>query len=334
MKLMLILKRLLFLVLVSFVLSLLLHSCGGCGTKNKQLITNNEQLNVNVPDFNQDSSYSYLQKQMDFGPRVPNTKAHDECADYFINKLKLYTANVFVQTTQVKAYDGTMLNIKNIIASFGKDTKDRIFICAHWDSRPFADKDPDPNNRKKPVPAANDGASGAAEMIELARQLHNSLPKIGVDLVFLDAEDWGDYNDENSWGLGSQYWAKNPHRQNYTAKFGILLDMVGARNAIFTMEASSMHYAPDIMRKVWNIAAHCGYSDFFVDKETGPITDDHIFINKFLNIPTIDIIHYDPALPTGFFEYWHTTKDDIRDIDKHTLKAVGQTLLEVIYREN
>ena len=326
-------RSLLILCLASCVLSFFLISCVGGGKKNEQITTNNEQQKVNVPDFNQDSAYGYLKKQMDFGPRVPNTKAHDECADYFISKLKLYTPDVIVQTAQAKAYDGTILNIKNIIASFKKESNERVFICAHWDSRPFADKDPDQKNWKKPVPAANDAASGAAEMIELARLLHSALPQIGVDLIFLDAEDWGSYSDEDSWGLGSQYWAKNPHKQNYTARFGILLDMVGARNAIFTMEASSMHYAPDKMKKVWDIAAHCGYSDYFVEKETGAITDDHVYINKFLNIPTIDIIHYDPALPSGFFEYWHTTKDDMRAIDKHTLKAVGQTLLEVIYRE-
>lgn len=330
MRLMLFMKNL--LILVSFVLCLFLNSCGG-GKKEQPIKTTKEEANVNVPDFNQDSAYSFIEKQLSFGPRVPNTEAHEECAEYFVNKLKSYKTDVIVQNAQVRAYDGTLLIIKNIIASFGKETNDRILVCAHWDSRPFADKDPDPKNHKKPVPAANDGASGAAELIELAREFHNSLPKVGVDLLFLDAEDWGNYDDENSWGLGSQYWSHHPHKKNYTAKFGILLDMVGARNAVFTMEATSMHYAPDIIRKVWDIAARCGYSDYFVDRETGAVTDDHIYINKILSIPTIDIIHYDPDLPTGFFEYWHTTKDDIRDIDKHTLKAVGQTLMQLIYTE-
>lgn len=318
-----------YFLLLLFIIS----SCGGGGKKEQQKTTNVIEENINIPDFNQDSAYSFISTQMDFGPRVPNSEAHEKCANFIKDKFKSYTENVTVQTGQVRAYDGTILNIKNIIASFGKETNNRILICTHWDSRPFADKDSDPKNHKKPVPAANDGASGVGVIIELARQLHEKLPEVSVDLIALDAEDYGNYSDEDSWGLGSQYWAKNPHKKNYTAKYGILLDMVGAKNAVFTMEATSMHYAPDVMRKVWDIAAHAGYSNYFTESETGPITDDHEYINKFLKIPTIDIIHYDPAIPTGFFEYWHTTKDDMKVIDKQTLKAVGQTLMEVIYRE-
>jgi hypothetical protein len=317
----------------AFLFLLLLISCGGC--KQKPRTQSHEQkTNINAPSFNQDSAYKFVEQQLAFGPRVPNTDEHEKCADYFTNKLKEYTHEVIVQKAKVRAFDGTILDIKNIIASFNKESKDRIFICAHWDSRPWADKDEDAKNHKKPVPAANDGASGAAVMLEIARILHESQPKIGVDLIFLDAEDYGNYRDDDSWGLGSQYWAKHPHKSNYNAHFGILLDMVGAKNATFTMEESSMQYASDIMRKVWDIAAHNGYSDYFSTRQTGPITDDHVYINEYLKIPTIDIIHFDPDLPTGFFKYWHTTKDDINCIDEHTLKAVGQTLLYVIYSEN
>lgn len=313
-----------------------MYSCSGC-EPNKPTTAETQtkqEANLNIPDFEQDSAFKYIEQQLAFGARVPNTEAHKKCADYFINKFKTWTNDVINQTGEVRAYDGTILKINNIIASFKKESNDRVLLLAHWDSRPFADKDKIPANRKKPVPAANDGASGAAILMEIARQLHLSSPTVGIDIMLVDAEDYGDYNDEDSWGLGSQYWAKNPHKQNYSAKYGILLDMVGAKGAIFTMEASSMHYAPDIMRKVWDIAARSGYSDYFQQTETGAITDDHVYINKILNIPTIDIIHYDQSLTTGFFEYWHTTKDDINDIDKKTIKAVGQTLLTVIYKEN
>jgi hypothetical protein len=324
------LRKLLYI----FFISPILFSCN-TGVKQDNKMANEPAIedNVSVPDFNQDSAYAYIEKQMAFGPRVPETDAHKKCSEYFQIKLKEFTKDVLVQKGQVRTYDGKTLNINNIIASFNKESYVRILLCTHWDSRPFADKDKDPANHKKPVPAANDGASGVGVLMEVARQLHLSSPTVGIDIILLDAEDYGDYDNEDSWGLGSQYWAKNPHKQNYTARYGILLDMVGANNAIFTMEATSMYYAADIMRKVWNIAAQAGYSDFFSEKETGAITDDHLYINKFINIPTIDIIHYDPRHETGFFKYWHTLNDDIKIIDKKTLKAVGQTLLEVIYRE-
>ncbi len=312
-----------------------MFSCSGCRNKKAEPseTQQKEEAHINIPDFNHDSAYTFIEKQLAFGPRVPNTEAHSKCAAFFKEKLLAYTPDVIVQTGQVRTYNGTTLNIKNIIASFNKESNDRILLLAHWDSRPFADKDSDPANRKKPVPAANDGASGAAVLIEVARQMHLSAPAVGIDIMLVDAEDYGDYDNEDSWGLGSQFWAKKPHKLNYTAKYGILLDMVGAKNAMFTMEATSMHYAPDVMRKIWDIAAKAGYSDFFQQTETGAITDDHVYINQILNIPTIDIIHYDPSLSTGFFKYWHTTKDDINCIDKRTLKAVGQTLLAVIYSE-
>ena len=313
-------------------LAIILMSCNG-GIKQEPSAAAKIEENLNVPDFNQDSAYAYVAVQMAMGPRVTNTAAHEKCAEYMKEKLSTFTKDVIVQAGQVRAHDGTILNIKNIIASFGKDNPNRIMLCTHWDSRPWADRDEDPKNHKKPVPAANDAASGVGVLLEIARELHSRNPKIGVDIIMLDAEDWGDYNDEDSWGLGSQYWSRHPHKMNYSARYGILLDMVGAKNAIFTREATSMHYAPDIMRKVWDIAAHAGYGNYFQQRETSPITDDHEYINKILNLPTIDIIHYDPNLPTGFFPYWHTTKDDLSVIDKQTLKAVGQTLLEVIFRE-
>ncbi|MBP7497498.1 MAG: M28 family peptidase [Bacteroidales bacterium] len=288
---------------------------------------------INVPEFDQDSAYNYISQQLSYGARVPNTEAHRKCADYLWTKMNKYADTVIIQKTQVRAYNNTLLQIKNIISSFNPDSKTRIMLCTHWDSRPFADKDPDKSNHTKAVPAANDGASGVAVLMEIARNLKNSPLKIGIDLIFLDAEDYGTYNKDDSWGLGSQYWAKNPHIYGYSARYGILLDMVGAAEATFYMEEYSMTYAPDVVRKIWNMAEILGYSDYFINRQIGPITDDHYFINKYSKTPTIDIIHYDYSEHNGFFKYWHTLKDDINAIDKKTLKAVGQTLLEVIYRE-
>jgi Zn-dependent M28 family amino/carboxypeptidase len=311
----------------------LLISCSG--NKNNSDNTDSTKVvsNVNIPDFNADSAYSYVDKQVAFGSRVPNTAAHEKCAEYLVSKLESYSKNVIVQSTKVKAFNGKVLNIKNIIASYSPETSNRIFICAHWDSRPFADQDEDEENYNKPIPGANDGASGVGVIIELARLFSKNPPPIGIDLILFDAEDYGDSETEDSYCLGSQYWSKNPHVKEYYAKYGILLDMVGAKDATFTMEEVSMKYAPDIMRKVWDIAVRAGYSDFFLYSKTSGVTDDHLYINELANIPTIDIIHRDSSTPTGFYKFWHTMDDDMAGIDKNTLKAVGQTLLTVIFEE-
>lgn len=325
---------------IVFLSSIVLLSCAGeeKPPKEKKMLFPEETFNVTVPDFNSDSAYSFVEKQLSFGPRVPGTKAHAECAKYLADKLKSYTTQVIVQKGKAYAFNDEVLNIKNIIASFQPDKENRILLCAHWDSRPFADHDPDVKNHNIPIDGANDGASGVGVLIEIARHLKEVPTTPGIDIILFDVEDYGEpqglqtERDEN-WALGSQYWARNPHEVNYNARFGILLDMVGAKNATFTMEATSMYFAPDIVKKVWNIAHEIGYQKYFLFERTGGITDDHLYLNAIKNIPTIDIIHYDPNTSTGFFEYWHTLGDNLSVIDKTTLKVVGQTVLTVIYRE-
>jgi len=301
--------------------------------------TTTQKPAVQVPDFNSDSAYESVRAQLAFGPRVPNTPAHARCAAFLTGKLKTYSANVVVQKGTIRAYNGTPLNFQNIIASWKPETNNRILLCAHWDSRPYADHDPDPKNRRKPVDAANDGASGVGVLMEVARQLSLVSPSVGVDIILFDVEDYGPPQDQTmnnadeQWGLGSQYWAKNPHKPDYFARYGILLDMVGAKNATFLMEGISMQYAADIVKKVWSTANRIGYSSYFLFEQGGYITDDHVPINKIRNIPTIDLIHLDKNSETGFYPYWHTTGDTFDKIDKNTLKIVGQTLLTVIYEE-
>jgi hypothetical protein len=274
-----------------------------------------------------------------FGPRIPNSSAHDKCADYLISYFKKYSKDVIVQASVAKGFDGKALNFKNIIVSFFPNNNNRIFISAHWDSRPFADQDPDPKNHKTPIPAANDGASGVGIMMELARQFSKNPPPIGVDLILFDVEDYGQPENsgfpeqENTYCLGSQYWASNPHVKGYYAKYGILLDMVGNEGATFSMEGTSMKYAPDIVKKVWDIGISAGYSDYFLYSKWGELTDDHLYINTIAKIPTIDIVNHDSSTRSGFYKYWHTLKDDMNGISKNTLKAVGQTLLSVVYEE-
>jgi len=314
-------------------------SCGGKKNNSDGTDTTKVVTNVNVPTFNSDSAYNFIKAQVDFGSRVPNSDAHKKCADYLIAKLKSFTKDIVVQETKVKSFDGKTLNIKNIVVSFKPGTNDRIFISSHWDSRPFADQDADVKNHKTPILGANDGASGVGIIIELARLLSINPPPIGVDLVLFDAEDYGQPENsgyaemKDSWCLGSQYWAKNPHVKDYYAKYGILLDMVGGEGATFTMEGTSMQYAPDIMKNVWDTAIRIGFSDYFLYSKTGAITDDHLYINEYAKIPTIDIIHHDSSTPSGFYKYWHTVKDDMSGINKNTLNAVGQTLLTVIFQQ-
>ena len=286
------------LFLACFTGCTLITSCGGSKKKNNIIDTITNKPSVNVPVFNEDSAYSYVEKQVKFGPRVPNTPAQTKCAEYLAGKLKSFLGNVIVQETKVKAYNGKMLTCKNIIASYKPEINDRIFLSSHWDSRPYADNDPDPKNFNTPIDGANDGASGVGVLIEIARQIKLNNPPIGLDIILFDAEDYGqpefskEPKDETTWCLGSQYWAKNPHKLKYYAKYGILLDMVGGRNATFPKEEYSLIYAPDVVRNVWNDAFKAGYSNYFIDDSPGQqIIDDHLYINKIIGIPTIDIIH-------------------------------------------
>lgn len=303
--------------------------------KNNQITTKV----IDIPSFNADSAYKFTARQVDFGARVPNTKAHDACAAYLTAELKRYGAQVVEQKADLTAFDGTVLKSTNIIGSFNPKAEARILLLSHWDSRPWADHDPDPALRKKPVMAANDGASGVAVLLEMARLMSKDKPSVGVDIFFCDSEDYGQPENmsgnstETSWCLGTQYWAKTPHVAGYTARFGILLDMVGANGATFYREQASEYYAGNVLEKIWSTAKSLGFEQFFINEKGGAITDDHIFVNQITGIPTIDIIHYDPKSGSGFGTYWHTTHDTMDKVDKATLNAVGTTLMHVIYNE-
>ena len=307
----------------------------GSATKEKS----SSVKSIKTPIFNADSAYSYVDKQVAFGPRVPNTKEHQQCADYLSSELKRFGANVIVQDAPVIAFDGTELKAKNIIGQYNVEKRNRILLFAHWDSRPFADHDPDPKKRNTPILGANDGASGVGILMEIARQINKSGINIGVDIIFFDAEDYGtpEYLDvkykPDTWCLGTQYWCNNPHRKDYTARYGILLDMVGAPDAVFYKELYSKKFAPNLVDRVWNAAADLGYLSYFSFEDGGQIVDDHVYVNKLLNIPSIDIIQHEPMSETNFNAYWHTHDDNMDNVDKATLKAVGQTVLEVIYSE-
>ena len=311
----------------------------GCASEPKVKKKTVQAKTVEVPSFNADSAYNFIADQVAFGPRVPNTKGHLACADYLIEKLNSYCDTVIVQEAQLTAFDGNVLNSKNIIASFKPLRAKRVLLCAHWDTRPFADQDS--INKNSAIEGANDGGSGVGVLLEIARQFSLKKPDIGVDIILFDSEDYGQPSDseyprmEHSYCLGSQYWASHLHKDNYFAKFGILLDMVGGENAIFTQELASVTFAPKIVKKVWDTAAKLGYGNTFKFQKTNLIIDDHLYINNLAQgrVPTIDIIEYNPITESHFYEHWHTHEDKLENIDKNTLKAVGQTVIDVVYNE-
>ena len=323
-----------------FLIALSLLTSCECNKPKQQEAVNSkpETVSLPVPDFNADSAYEFTSAQVAFGPRVPGTPAHAKCADYLVSKLKSYGLPVIIQQGEVTTFDNKKLIAKNIIAQFNPDSKQRILLCSHWDSRPFADQDSVRKN--EPIDAACDAASGVAVLLEMARNLQNSKLNIGIDIIFLDVEDWGQPDDsklpimKDSYALGTQYWAKNPHVPNYFASFGVLLDMVGAKGAKFYQEKNSLGFAPYVVKKVWDAAAKAGYSDYFIYNTGGEVLDDHYYINTIANIPTIDIIQYDANSRSRVFgDYWHTHNDNMSIIDKNTLKAVGQTLLQVAFTD-
>ena len=322
-------KQLLILLSVTLL-------CAACGDKHKKSADAADDALV-AQQFSADSAYIFCQQQCDFGPRTMNSEAHEQCGQWIMDKFRSYGLEVSEQRATLTGFDGTPLQSNNITAHYQPELQQRILICAHWDSRPWADNDPDEANHQKPVLAANDGASGVAVMLELARVLSADtcrLP-VGVDFVCFDAEDWGTEHQSDSWALGAQYWAKNIHKElnGKTYRYGILLDMVGGQGARFYQEGVSLLYAKNVVDRVWKAATTAGYSSMFPLADGGTITDDHVPVNQ-AGIPCIDIIPcYPDCEQSNFGPTWHTISDDMDHIDPATLKAVGQTLLQVLFTE-
>ncbi len=313
-------------------LIIILWFAASCKTDNKKTNVAETKTELTFPAFNKDSAYQFVRQQINFGPRIPNSPAHEKCADWFVEKFESYGAVVIVQKFQAKAFDGIMLNGKNIIAQLNPTIKRRLIFAAHWDTRPWADSDPDPANHKKTFDSADDGPSGVAVLLELARVLQSQPVKgIGIDFVLFDLEDYGQENNNDSWALGSKYWSGNLHSPGYRAQYGVLLDMVGASNPGFYIEDYSMMYAKDVVEKVWNLAESEGYGGSFPKRSGGGVMDDHYYVNEIAKIPMIDIINRPDGKKFPF--YHHTMKDNMNVIDPYTLQMVGRLLVKLIYRE-
>lgn len=290
-----------------------------------------------TPAFDADSAYHFVEQQLAFGPRIPNSQAHEKCAEYLSNTMKKWCDTVIVQNFTATLWDNTKAKGKNIIASVNPQADNRILLAAHWDSRAYADQESDKDKWHSPILGANDGASGVAVLMEIARTFHNNNINTGIDFIFFDLEDQGspqfatDYQSD-TWCLGAQHWAINPHKPFYTAQYGILLDMVGGFNPRFTKEEVSMKFAPGITNKLWIIAQQLGYGNIFENTQSDPILDDHIYINQNTSIPMVDIVCNQSN--RSFFEHWHTQGDNLDAIDRNTLGIVAKVVMTTILSNN
>lgn len=314
--------------------------CCACNSGSKNVASDNQVAIDTVPEvvFDGDSAYANVKRVVDFGPRVPGTAPHVACGEYITAQLNAFGADtVITQEGMVTAFNGDRLPYKNILARYNSGAPKRVLLLTHWDTRPWADQETRLDDRSKPVLGANDGGSGVGVLLEVARLLNKRAPEVGVDLLFVDAEDYGRSDgwsaNEDTWCLGTQEWLKaKPYNGSVLPVYGILLDMVGAQGAVFYREFTSQRIAKPIVDKVWSRALSSGYGDRFVNEVGTAITDDHTFINR-AGIPCIDIIECMNPTTKSFHPSWHTLSDDMEVIDPATLKAVGQVVLNVIYNE-
>lgn len=325
-----------------------LQSCGpdesvaNEGSQGTTTTEERENKAVTIPAFERDSAYAYVARQVSFGPRNPGSEGIEECRQWIIGKLREFGADVHRQEFTARVYTGEEYASVNIIGSFNPGHTHRVLLAAHYDTRFMAEEDKDPEMQDDPILGADDGASGVGVLLEIARLIGENGIDIGVDFIFFDAEDQGKRGGESSsnetWCLGAQYWSRNPHVAGYAPKFGILLDMVGSKNAFFNREnvarvhphADEIH---DLYNRVWNLARAMGKGRYFQNRQISGIIDDHFFVNRDAGIPMIDIINKPPGAEDGFDDYWHTHNDDLDIIDKNTLGSVGQVVTAVVYRE-
>lgn len=302
--------------------------CGNSGSNGLQF----QNKGRAVPVFSADSAYQYIKTQVEFGPRVPNTYGHIKTREFLENKLREFAGEnaVFTQEFTADGYSGD-LKLANIIAAFNTDSPDRIMLCAHWDTRPRADEDT--TRQAEFIPGADDGGSGTAVLLELARIFSENPPPVGVDIVLFDGEDYGSQGDLKRYFLGSRYWSQNPPVPGYAPRFGILLDMVGAQGAQFPQEEYSLTYAPNLVAELWSIAAEKGYGNLFLNETGAGVLDDHYIIDQYTDIPMIDIINHRRGADglIEFANHWHTHADNLENISKETLQGVGEVLVELIY---
>ncbi|MCB0755694.1 MAG: M28 family peptidase [Flavobacteriales bacterium] len=289
-----------------------------------------------APVFNEDSAYRFIEEQIAFGFRIPGTEAHEACGNYLASKLTSYGFAVSEQKDTIVGYDNKLFPLRNISAILNPQAEKRILLCAHWDSRPFADQGDE--DKDQPIVGANDNASGVAVILEMARIMGQTPSSVGVEIVLFDMEDQGrptfqetDNPDDHGYCLGSKYWSEN--LTGAKPDFGILLNMVGAANAEFTLEHFSWEHASQHLLELWDLGNQLGYDQHFIYNRTHIIFDDHMHVNQLAGIPCVAIIHQDVKNRSLFWDHWHTKNDQIEVIDIETLRAVGSTCVQMVYNQ-
>lgn len=277
---------------------------------------------VNQPRFDGAAAYQLVERQLDFGPRIPGTEGHRAMAHWLETYLAERADTLVVQRFEHVTVAGATIQLFNYLARFHPDERPALLLLTHWDTRPMSDAASDPDERARPVPGANDGASGTAILLQLAEMLRRNPPPRSVDILLVDGEDFGDFGVGKDVFLGSRHFASNLP-EGYSAEFGILLDMVGDRDLEIFVEGNSNRLAPAIVDRVWNVAAGMGFSDIFRRQVRHTVNDDHIPLND-AGIPTIDIIDFD-------YPYWHTPNDTLDKVSASSLAVVGAVMSRVVY---
>jgi glutaminyl-peptide cyclotransferase len=282
-------------------------------------------VRVDRPSFDSSRAFEDLQAQVAFGPRVPGTEGHAQQLQWMQELLRGLADTVFVDEFEYTTTAGEELNLTNVTARFGLESDRRLLLLTHWDTRPKADQSLSEADQELPVPGANDGASGTAVLIELARMFAEQAPPGGVDLLFTDGEDYGPTTADMF--LGAVHYVEGRGAED-PPDFGVLLDMVGDADPRFPVEAYSLGSAPQLVQRFWGIAAGLGYQRYFPMDETSRVVDDHLKLND-AGIPTIDVIDFDYGPGNAL---WHTPRDTPDNTSAQTLFMVGEVTAEFVYR--
>ena len=274
--------------------------------------------------FDGERALTYVRTFMEFGARVPGTEAHKRAGDWIAAEMKMRADTVYEQNWPHRTRTGATIPLRNVIARYNPSATERILYVTHWDSRPVADKSISDADKMLPTPGANDGGSGVGLFLALGDILKATPPAMGVDLVFVDGEDYGTFAPDVDVLLGSTYFANNLPSANYTPLFGVVWDMIGETDLRIPQEDHSLSRAPEVVLRVWRTAADMGYGNVFVPETTTPITDDHLpLLNKGLRV--IDVIDLD-------YLHHHTVNDTIDKLSARSLKIVGDVAWKLLQR--
>ena len=274
--------------------------------------------------FDGEKALGYVRTFMEFGPRVPGTEAHRRAGEWITAEMRSRADTVYEQVWTHRTQSGDSIPLRNIVARFNPGTNERILYVTHWDSRPVAEKSISDADKKLPTPGANDGGSGVGLFLALGDILKQTPPSIGIDLVFVDGEDYGTFGPDVDVLLGSTYFANNLPAPNYMPIFGVVWDMIGETDLRILQEDNSLSRAPEVVQRVWRTAADMGYGNVFVPSTTTPITDDHLpLLDKGLRV--IDVIDLD-------YLHHHSVNDTIDKLSARSLKIVGDVAWKLIQR--